>query len=191
MNARDRKSRAARRARLVARKWRVSAKGNPYLNVGPWNLCVFRDPGVAKGLTVAQALRVLNDPENAKDYLRLRDVLMELSRTDGLPSAKAIGQRLKTIKGRFIGGKAIQAVPYQGTQRWRVVEAPSGGFGGFRGFVSNPGAGNCADKCNTKLGDTGAKRTHQSHQSHRDELAWSDPDAPPLELFGPSGDTSP
>jgi hypothetical protein len=148
-------------------------------------------PGCERGLTVAQALRVLNDPENAKDYLRLRDVLMELSRTDGLPSAKAIGQRLKAIKGRFIGGKAIQAVPYQGTQRWRVVEAPSGGFGGFGGIVSNPGAGNCADKCSTNSGETEAKRTHQSHQSHRDDLAWSDPEAPALELFGPSGESPP
>jgi hypothetical protein len=41
MRARDRKSRAARRARLRARKWRVSARGNPYLNVGRFNLCVF------------------------------------------------------------------------------------------------------------------------------------------------------
>jgi hypothetical protein len=41
MNARDRKGRAARLAKLLARRWRESAKGNPYLNVGRFNLCVF------------------------------------------------------------------------------------------------------------------------------------------------------
>ncbi len=40
----DRKSRAARRAKLLARKWRVSAKGNTFLDVPPWRLCVFAHP---------------------------------------------------------------------------------------------------------------------------------------------------
>jgi hypothetical protein len=40
----DRKGRADRRARLLARKWRVSAKGNTFLDVGRWRLCVFAHP---------------------------------------------------------------------------------------------------------------------------------------------------
>jgi hypothetical protein len=44
MNARDRKGRAARLAKLLARKWRVSAKGNTFLDVPPRRLCVFAHP---------------------------------------------------------------------------------------------------------------------------------------------------
>jgi hypothetical protein len=44
MNARDRKGRAARLAKLLARKWRVSAKGNSFRDVGRWRLCVFAHP---------------------------------------------------------------------------------------------------------------------------------------------------
>lgn len=36
--------RAARRAKWLSRKWRTSRQGNPYLNVGGYNLCVFRSP---------------------------------------------------------------------------------------------------------------------------------------------------
>jgi hypothetical protein len=46
MSARDRKGRAARLAKLLARRWRESAKGNgnTFLDVGRWRLCVFAHP---------------------------------------------------------------------------------------------------------------------------------------------------
>lgn len=40
----DREIRAARLAKLLARKWRVSAKGNTFLDVPPRRLCVFAHP---------------------------------------------------------------------------------------------------------------------------------------------------
>jgi len=45
MRPRDRKSRAARRAKLLDRKWRVSSKGPAlFLDVPPVRLCVYPHP---------------------------------------------------------------------------------------------------------------------------------------------------
>jgi hypothetical protein len=77
-------------------------------------------PGSHLGLTVAEAIRHLKaDPEG--HFTKLRDCLMEWSRNDELPSAKAIGKRLGMIRGRVDGGRALQSVESQGTQVWKVV----------------------------------------------------------------------
>jgi hypothetical protein len=44
MRPRDRKGRAARLAKLLARRWRESAKGNTFLDIPPRRLCVFAHP---------------------------------------------------------------------------------------------------------------------------------------------------
>jgi hypothetical protein len=79
-------------------------------------------PGQSSGLTVAEAARYLNDPNKQDEFTTLRDALLEMSRTDGLPSAQVIGKRLRSIRDRIIGGKRFRSTLYEGTQRWRVEE---------------------------------------------------------------------
>lgn len=77
-------------------------------------------PGSDRGLTVAEALRLVKaDPDGR--LTKLRDCLMEWSRNDDLPSAKAVGQRLKMIRGRVCNGRYIHSTEFQGTQVWKVV----------------------------------------------------------------------
>ncbi len=80
-------------------------------------------PGQEKGLTVADAIRLLLKDEQkvTPEFTRLHDVFMNWARTPGaLPSPQAIGKKLKAIKGRVCGGKKLESEPYQGTQKWRV-----------------------------------------------------------------------
>jgi hypothetical protein len=77
-------------------------------------------PGADHGLTVAEALRLLKADTDGR-FNKLKDCLMEWSRNDDLPSAKAIGQRLKLIRARVCNRRSIQSTEYQGTQVWKVV----------------------------------------------------------------------
>jgi hypothetical protein len=71
------------------------------------------------GVTVAEAIRFLKaDPDR---HTKLRDCLMEWSRTGDLPSAKAIGHRLQAIRARVCNGRYVQSRKYEGTHVWRVV----------------------------------------------------------------------
>ncbi len=77
-------------------------------------------PNAELGLTVSDALKCLRD-DAAGRCATLRDCLLEISRTNDLPSPRVIGKRLQALKGRVIQGRCIQATSYQGTQVWKVV----------------------------------------------------------------------
>jgi hypothetical protein len=77
-------------------------------------------PNAELGLTVSEALKCLRD-DAAGRYATLRDCLLEISRTNDLPSPRVIGKRLLALKGRVVQGRCIQATPYQGAQVWKVV----------------------------------------------------------------------
>jgi hypothetical protein len=77
-------------------------------------------PGADRGLTVAEALRFLKGDSDGS-LNKLRDCLMEWSRNDDLPSAKTVGQRLKTIRGRVHQGRYLQSTEFKGTQVWKIA----------------------------------------------------------------------
>jgi hypothetical protein len=72
-----------------------------------------------RGETVADALRLLQEQPTL--LRKLRDCLMERSRTGDLPSAKAIGRMLQALRGRVCNGRYLQSVQHQGTNVWKVV----------------------------------------------------------------------
>lgn len=81
-------------------------------------------PGGRTGLTVAEALRILNNPHHKDDYLPLRAALMEWSRPDKLPGAGQIGCKLRSLRHRVVNGRALESdTRHGGGQLWRVVPA--------------------------------------------------------------------
>jgi hypothetical protein len=76
-----------------------------------------------EGLTAAAALKLVKETPSGFD--KLRDVFMEWSRKDDLPSARSVGMRLKALKGRVINGKFFSSTEDRGTQIWRVEEVTS------------------------------------------------------------------
>jgi hypothetical protein len=122
-------------------------------------------PDVDKKLTAAQALKLLRDHPTA--YGTLREAIMSWSRNDELPSQRAVGIRLNTMRGKVVGGKYMHGDQLKGTWLWSVGIVPHGGTGGTGGTHSNPSRQNCDDKCNTKFRGNGANNSHQSHQSHK------------------------
>lgn len=78
-------------------------------------------PFAETGMTAAQVVRMLNDPENRDRFATLRDALMDLSPTSGLPSARTIGRHLSALNGRTVQGLTIRGVSQHGTILWRVV----------------------------------------------------------------------
>jgi hypothetical protein len=72
-------------------------------------------------LTAATALKAIEQaPAGIVELEALRDVLMSWSKDDRLPSSRTVGNRLKAIKGRISGGKAIRSDTYGGNVRWFV-----------------------------------------------------------------------
>jgi hypothetical protein len=121
-------------------------------------------PGSDRGLTVAEAVGLLNGSPGGYDLLR--GALMERSRKDELPSRKSIGMILNASKGRVVDRKSLQRIDAgKNTAAWKVVQEP-GGTKGTSGTDSGLHAGNCADSCNTQLGDKDPNESHQPHQSH-------------------------
>lgn len=125
-------------------------------------------PGAERGLTVAEAVKLLTD--NPADFRLLRDTLLERSRKDELPSRGSIGMLLKATKGRVVEGLAIQSVDAGlNTNAWKVVTTGNG-TSGTNGTLRGASARNGADNCNTEIGSQGRGKSHQSHQSHG---SWS------------------
>lgn len=78
-------------------------------------------PPATQWRTAAAMLQLLAGfPEN---FETLRTALMEWSRTDGLPTPKVVGVRLKQMQGRVFDGKRMVSRIYQGTLSWRVEDA--------------------------------------------------------------------
>jgi hypothetical protein len=81
-------------------------------------------PGGRCGVTVAEALRFLNDPNRQDDFATLRGALMEWSHNDRLPGAGTVGHKLRSFKRRVVEGRMMDAEPcHGGVQRWKVLQA--------------------------------------------------------------------
>ena len=78
-------------------------------------------PQGTNGLTAAEAVRILTNPDHMDRFQAIRDVLMEWSRDGGIPSPRSIGKRLKMFKGRVIDGKTLKLTASNGTQYWRIA----------------------------------------------------------------------
>ena len=76
-------------------------------------------PGGEVGIGVAEAVQCLNaDPEQR--LKKLRDCMMQWSKTKELPSNYVIAKKLQRIKGRVCNGRRVVARSYKGTQEWKV-----------------------------------------------------------------------
>lgn len=115
-------------------------------------------PGAETGVTVAQALKLLQ--EHQTSYGTLREALLEKSRTRDLPSSISIGMRLNAIKGRVVNGKALRPISISNhVKAWKVVQAVFQGTSGTKGTNSNPSHARensdsqCVDKNSLGAGD--------------------------------------
>jgi hypothetical protein len=79
-----------------------------------------------RGITVADALRILASPDHQDKYTSLRDALMAWSKDDRLPSARVIGNRFKKLRGAIRGSHRFdRAGDYKGAQVWKVTDSRS------------------------------------------------------------------
>ena len=156
-------------------------------------------PRSDKGLTVAAAIRLLQGDH--QHYGTLRDALLGLSHTSDLPSAKAIGVRLKALRDRVIGGRRLRSKSLQNTHHWRVEtihHIPDGtddsrglqnthhwrvetitpedpcGSGGSGGSDSIPHAEKWSDSCSGIIRERNGEDSHQTHHSHIDGRGVAD-----------------
>ncbi len=86
-------------------------------------------PSGKTGLTVAEAVRILENPDSADQFDTLRDVLLEESR-NGKLSPAAIGCRLRSARGRVVNGLRMETASTEGHgggTRWKVMEAATEG----------------------------------------------------------------
>lgn len=93
-----------------------------------------------RGVTARDILDSLHH-DNLDDHEALRDAVETLSWLKPgaeLPSAKSLGKTLRRFHRRVVAGKYLEHEAYQGTMRWRVLEAGLGGFGGIGGFPTTP-----------------------------------------------------
>lgn len=125
-------------------------------------------PGSDRGLTASEALQRVKDSMPPRLEL-LRSVLREFSQRDELPTAKALGVRLKKVKDRVVAGRVIRARVYQGTQVWRVETV--GGSGGTGGSGYSLRGENSSDSCNTNFGNKGLENSHDSNHSHQPSIS--------------------
>jgi hypothetical protein len=80
-------------------------------------------PGGKTGLSVAEALCILNDPNQPGQFTTLREALMEWSRNDKLPSVGAIGYKLRSFRKRVVDSRMLEAdVGHGKIHRWKVVQ---------------------------------------------------------------------
>jgi hypothetical protein len=131
------------------------------------------DP-TGSGQTVAKALKLLKDQPG--NYESLREALGEFCPTRGkdLPEARALGDRLRHVRLRNVGGKRFNSRPAgRGVVAWFVEEAkpvaPESGSGGSGGSVS-PGP--------PKPKNDAATNTGESQTQNRDPKE-TDPPEPP------------
>lgn len=80
-------------------------------------------PGGKTGISIAEALRILNNPDLKDEYTTLRGALMEWSRNDKLPGSGTIGYKLRTFRKRVLDLRMIDSDPgHGGVQKWRVIQ---------------------------------------------------------------------
>jgi putative DNA primase/helicase len=85
-------------------------------------------PDAAEGVTVAEALKHLDD--NPTRFEQLYNTLLERSRNDFLPSRNSIGMYLRANKGRVVEGLVLESINAgKNTKAWRVRPASRGTSG--------------------------------------------------------------
>ena len=102
-------------------------------------------PNGGNGITAAEALRILQDPDQdlQRRFGTIRDALAEWTRDGKLPSPRTVGNRFKALEGRVVDGMVLRSMSYQGTNKWAALGATTvsdGGSGVLRGS-SYPYAG--------------------------------------------------
>jgi hypothetical protein len=84
-------------------------------------------PGTkVNGVTVAEAIRILNDPQKEDEFMALRDALVEETKS-GKVNPSSLGYRLRAAKGRIINGCCLTTAEVgarRGVQRWIVRGTP-------------------------------------------------------------------
>lgn len=93
------------------------------------------------GVTARECIRYL-DGEPC-EYQALRDALAEWSRDGKLPTARVVGNRLRALRGRVVGGRRLEGSldGHSEVMRWRVVSdggPPVAGSAGSAGSLSSP-----------------------------------------------------
>ncbi len=88
------------------------------------------------GMSVAEILRKLDDPENSKNFDTLRGALFELCPPkDGEKlNPRSVGQKFRRLKGRVVGERFLENRDEHHTAVWRV----GGGMSGKSGMTSSP-----------------------------------------------------
>lgn len=80
-------------------------------------------PGGKTGISVAEALRILSDPNRQDDFTVLRGALMEWSRNDRLPGSGTIGHKLRSFRERVMDGRMLDGDSgHRKVQKWKVIE---------------------------------------------------------------------
>lgn len=105
------------------------------------------------GLTATEILaRLSQHPER---YERVRDAVLELcpAPADKLPSTRSLGNKLRHLRGRVIGGRCLDYREGRGRKRaWHVVtaESPTGDSGDLGDTVSSPLSREHSERSNGK-----------------------------------------
>ena len=96
------------------------------------------------GLSAAKLIEKLE--ESSSQYEAVRNAVLELCPAPAgkLPGARSVGNKLRHLRGRVVGGRSISSREFHGTMLWRAApvsnqpsQAPSGGSGGAG--CSDPG----------------------------------------------------
>src|SRR5262249_20913314 len=92
-----------------------------------------------RGLTAAQMVRRLE--EAPSEFELLRSALLELCPAGHgkLPSPRSVGNKLRHLRSRVVGGKALDKREQHGTAFWLVVNAPGQGVPDNRGCSGGSG----------------------------------------------------
>lgn len=128
-------------------------------------------PMAERGVTTGEALRILRD--NPAQYSTLRSVI--LTRSGELPSTKVLGKMLAKVRGRVVGGRAIQSVDAgKNTLAWKVTPTQPGGFGGFGGF---PLATPCENALTNVVPNRGEPVGNKATKATKATVStWTDPE---------------
>jgi hypothetical protein len=80
-------------------------------------------PGSGVGISTAEILRALQDPNNGAKFGRLRDALMEWSGNKDLPGTVIVGKKLRQLRGRVVGHKRLEVHKNRDNYCfWKVTE---------------------------------------------------------------------
>jgi hypothetical protein len=95
------------------------------------------------GMTAARALKILEDSPN--EYDTLREAVLELCDVKSnakLPSSRSLGNKLRRLQGRNIGGQAIDGKrDNKGITRWFVTDLSTGSTDSTGSTPHSPYAG--------------------------------------------------